>query len=102
MNPDPPVPEAKPQTAPGGPGTGARTREDASLAIVRRDPGLLVLTLRGDWLMRAGLPGLALIVWGEDTQVSLGIGLGLTGYGMAVAGFSTWVLWGLTRGPGDR
>ena len=64
---------------------------------VWRTPRWLLFGCHWAEALLAGLPGVALIVWGEDTRVSLGIGLGLTGYGMAVAGFSTWVLWGLTR-----
>ena len=60
---------------------------------VWRSPRWLVLGCHWAEALLAALPGVALLVWGEDTRVSLGIGLGLTAYGGAVAGFSTWVLW---------
>ena len=45
----------------------------------------------------SALPGCALLVWGGDNRVSLGIGLGLTGYGGAIATFTTLSLWRLSR-----
>ena len=60
---------------------------------VWRSPRWLVLGCHWAEALLAALPGIALLIWGEDTRVSLGIGLGLTAYGGAVAGFSTWVLW---------
>jgi len=64
---------------------------------VWRSPLWLVVGCHWAEALLAGLPGIALLIWGEDTRVSLGIGLGLTGYAGAVAGFSTWVLWHLGR-----
>jgi len=64
---------------------------------VGRAPPRLVLGCHWAEAALSGLPGVALLIWGEDTRVSLGIGLGLTAYGVAIAVFSTYVLWGLVR-----
>lgn len=64
---------------------------------VWRTPLWLVLGCHWAEALMSALPGIALLIWGEDTRVSLGIGLGLTAYGAAVAGFSTWVLLRLAR-----
>lgn len=64
---------------------------------VCRSPLWMVLGCHWAEALLAGLPGVSLLIWGEDTRVSLGIGLGLLGYAGAVAGFSTWVLWHLSR-----
>ena len=45
----------------------------------------------------SALPGVALLIWGGDNRVSLGVGLGITGYGLAVAFFTTLSLWRLGR-----
>jgi len=64
---------------------------------VWESPVWLVMGCHWAEALMAGLPGVSLLIWGEDTRVSLGIGLGLTAYGGAVAGFSTWVLSHLWR-----
>lgn len=64
---------------------------------VWQSPRGLVLSCHWAEAVLSALPGLALVFWGDDTRVSLGIGLGFIVYGLVVAIFSTWVLWGLGR-----
>jgi hypothetical protein len=76
---------------------GEERYQDWFCERVWESPRGLVIGCHWGEALLSGLPGLALVVWGEDTRVSLGIGLGMTVYGLAVAIFSTWILWGLGR-----
>ena len=62
-----------------------------------RTPRVLLYGCHWAEAVLSALPGCALLVWGGDNRVSLGVGLGLTGYGMAVALFTTLALWRLGR-----